>query len=188
YQLIDFLRRHLVDVLAQLVHAVNFTQKAISHRRRPFSRLRLRCRDLSCLLYYRRARGFSRSAWPEDSGLISGDLSSAAPLHFVADLRDRWPNSAQAPTKSRPKCRVAANGGDMRNGRHATRALRLPGRPDLRRTHRLCHAEEDDDALAAAARRQCLPWRWRSSCRCPASCSSPTRRPRMSWRGRSASV
>src|SRR5215831_7054266 len=61
-RLIGFLRRHLVDVLAQLVHAPNFTQKAISHRRRPFSRLRLRCRDLSCLLYYRRARGFSRSS------------------------------------------------------------------------------------------------------------------------------
>jgi hypothetical protein len=28
------------------VHALNFTQKVISHRRRPFSRLRLRCRDL----------------------------------------------------------------------------------------------------------------------------------------------
>ena len=38
-QLIGFLRYHLVDVLAQLVHAFNFTQKAISHRRRPFSRL-----------------------------------------------------------------------------------------------------------------------------------------------------
>src|SRR5215813_10653854 len=48
YQLIGFLRGHLVDVLAQLVHAFNFTQKAISHRRRPFSRLRLRCRNLSC--------------------------------------------------------------------------------------------------------------------------------------------
>jgi hypothetical protein len=36
YQLIGFLRCHLIDVLAQLVHALNFTQKAISHRRRPF--------------------------------------------------------------------------------------------------------------------------------------------------------
>jgi hypothetical protein len=43
YQLIGFLRCHLVDVLAQLVHALNFTQKAISHRRRrPLSRFRLR--------------------------------------------------------------------------------------------------------------------------------------------------
>src|SRR5215469_424746 len=62
YQLTGFLRCHLVDVLAQLVHALNFTQKAISHRRRPFSRLRLRCRDLSRLLYYRRARELSRSS------------------------------------------------------------------------------------------------------------------------------
>src|SRR5262245_40484886 len=35
-------------------------------------------------------------------------------------------------------------------------ALRLPGRSDLRCTHRLCHAEEDHDTLAAAARRQRL--------------------------------
>jgi hypothetical protein len=34
YQLIGFLRGHLVDFPAQLVHALNFTQKAISHRRR----------------------------------------------------------------------------------------------------------------------------------------------------------
>src|SRR5262249_15618030 len=47
YQLIGFLRGHLVDVLSQLVHALNFTQKAINHGRRPFSRLRLRCRGLS---------------------------------------------------------------------------------------------------------------------------------------------
>src|SRR5262249_31291596 len=62
YQLIGFLRGHLVDVLAQLVHALNVTQKAISHRGRPVSRLRLRCRDLSCLLCYRKARGLSRSS------------------------------------------------------------------------------------------------------------------------------
>jgi hypothetical protein len=37
YQLIDLLRGHLADVLAQLVDALNFTQKAISHGRRPFS-------------------------------------------------------------------------------------------------------------------------------------------------------
>src|SRR6516164_871410 len=36
YQLIGFLRCHLIDVPAQLVHALNFTQKAISHCRRPF--------------------------------------------------------------------------------------------------------------------------------------------------------
>jgi hypothetical protein len=36
YQLIGFLRGHFVDVLAELVHALNFTQKAINHRRRPF--------------------------------------------------------------------------------------------------------------------------------------------------------
>src|SRR5262249_38852167 len=36
YQLIGFLRSHLVDVPAQLVHAFNFTQKAISHGRHPF--------------------------------------------------------------------------------------------------------------------------------------------------------
>src|SRR5262249_33311436 len=36
YELIGFLRGHLVDVLAQLVHALNFMQKAISHCRRPF--------------------------------------------------------------------------------------------------------------------------------------------------------
>src|SRR6516165_4539260 len=36
YQLIGFLWGHLVDVLAQLVHALNFMQKAISHCRRPF--------------------------------------------------------------------------------------------------------------------------------------------------------
>jgi hypothetical protein len=36
YQLIGLLRGHLVDVLAQLVHALNLTQKAISHRRHPF--------------------------------------------------------------------------------------------------------------------------------------------------------
>src|SRR5262249_31122761 len=53
YQLIGFLRSHLVDVPAQLVHALNFTQKAINHRRHPFSRLRLRSRDLSRLPYYR---------------------------------------------------------------------------------------------------------------------------------------
>ena len=43
---ISFLRCHLIDVLAQLVHALNFTQKKINHRRRPSSRRRLRCRDL----------------------------------------------------------------------------------------------------------------------------------------------
>jgi hypothetical protein len=37
YQLIGFLRCHLVDVPAQLVHVLNFTQKAISHGRHPFS-------------------------------------------------------------------------------------------------------------------------------------------------------
>jgi hypothetical protein len=37
YQLIGFLRCHLADVPAQLVHAFNFTQKAISHGRHPFS-------------------------------------------------------------------------------------------------------------------------------------------------------
>src|SRR5262249_1497677 len=36
------------------------------------------------------------------------------------------------------------------------RRLRLLGRPDLRRTHRLSHAEEDYDALTAAARGQRL--------------------------------
>src|SRR5215475_11072663 len=35
-------------------------------------------------------------------------------------------------------------------------ALRRTRRPDLRRTHRLGHAEEDYDALAAAARREGL--------------------------------
>src|SRR6516162_3389169 len=28
------------------------------------------------------------AAWPEDSGLISRGLSSAAPLHFISDLRE----------------------------------------------------------------------------------------------------
>ena|SRR5215471_88587 len=36
YQLIGFLRCYLIDVPAQLVHALNFTQEAISHRPRPF--------------------------------------------------------------------------------------------------------------------------------------------------------
>src|SRR5215470_4015256 len=35
-------------------------------------------------------------------------------------------------------------------------ALRLLGRPDLRRTHRLGHAEEDRHSLTAAPRRQRL--------------------------------
>src|SRR5262245_39965011 len=39
--------------------------------------------------------------------------------------------------------------------RDRTRLVR-PRRPDLRRTHRLGHAEEDHDALAAAARRERL--------------------------------
>jgi hypothetical protein len=37
YQLIGFLRSHLVDVPVQLMHAFNFTQKAISHGRYSFS-------------------------------------------------------------------------------------------------------------------------------------------------------
>src|SRR6516165_7283879 len=36
------------------------------------------------------------------------------------------------------------------------RALRLPGGPDLRRAHRLGHAEEDHDALSAASGRERL--------------------------------
>src|SRR5262249_38792431 len=91
YQLIGFLRCHLIDVLAQLVHALNFTQKAISHRRRPFSRLRLRYRDLSCLLYYRTARGFSRSSTTQCSPAAAelerhmiGERTAGVPLTRVS--------------------------------------------------------------------------------------------------------
>src|SRR5262249_17281400 len=37
---------------------------------------------------YARHRLQRSAAWPEDSGLISRDLSSAAPLHFLLHLRD----------------------------------------------------------------------------------------------------
>jgi hypothetical protein len=40
-----------------LSHALNFAQKAISHRRRPFSRLRLRCRNQNIMIDYHFAEG-----------------------------------------------------------------------------------------------------------------------------------
>src|SRR5262245_46769699 len=84
YQLIGFLRGHLVDVLAQLVDALNFTQKAISHRRRPFSRLRLRWCVLSCLLCYRQARGFSRSS------AARGRIGWGVQVRLDREWPDRW--------------------------------------------------------------------------------------------------